>query len=278
MRRTVALMIAVSFTTASVVAVDGRKAQYVGGTVTGLQEKAEAPFLTNDEAAIRFDAKNKGTVEIPYASITGLEYGQKAGRRVAVAVLVSPLALFSKKRNHYLTITFNDSNGKEQAAVFELGKDIVRTTLTVLQIRSGKEIEYQDEEARKSGVGGTANSAPKPSPIAPASASAPAGPSQSEAASSQKSPAPTVQSPSVKQQGASVQSEPAKQESSGPSASVRTAPAVEGRSPQQVIDLLGQPQYVLEGRDGVATWFYELDGKAVRVFIFESKASLTRQK
>jgi len=82
-----------------------------------------------------------------------LEYGQKAGRRVAVGVLISPFALFSKKRNHYLTISFKDLEGKEQAVVFELGKDIVRTTLKVLQVRSGKEIHFQDEEAKKS-IGG----------------------------------------------------------------------------------------------------------------------------
>jgi hypothetical protein len=87
-------------------------------------------------------------------AITGLEYGQKAGRRVAVAVLISPLALFSKKRNHYLTITYNDAAGKEQAAVFELGKDVVRTTLKILEVRSGKSLEFQDDEARKSGLGG----------------------------------------------------------------------------------------------------------------------------
>ena len=74
--------------------------------------------------------------------------------RVAVAVLVSPFALFSKKRNHYLTITYTDEAGAEQAAVFELGKDIIRTTLKVLEVRSKKEIEYQDEEARKSLGGG----------------------------------------------------------------------------------------------------------------------------
>jgi hypothetical protein len=83
----------------------------------------------------------------------GLEYGQNAGRRVAVAVLVSPLALFSKKRKHYLTVNFNDQTGKEQAVVLELGKDIVRTTLTILETRSGKDIEYQDEEAAKAGRG-----------------------------------------------------------------------------------------------------------------------------
>jgi len=135
-------------------AVDSHKAQYMGGTVPGLKEKAEAALVTSDETALRFDAKKDGAVAIPYAQIDSLEYGQKAGRRVAVAIFVSPLALFSKKRNHYLTIGYKDAAGKAQAAVFELGKDIARTALTVIQTRSGKEIEYQDDEARKSGLGG----------------------------------------------------------------------------------------------------------------------------
>ncbi len=76
-----------------------------------------------------------------------MEYGQKAGRRVGVAIMISPIALFSKKRNHYLTVSFNDASGKEQAAVFELGKDIVRTTLKILEVRTGKELVLQDKEA-----------------------------------------------------------------------------------------------------------------------------------
>lgn len=122
--------------------------------MAGIKEKAEGPFDVKSETAIQFSTKKEGSIEIPYASITGLEYGQKAGRRVAVAVMVSPLALFSKKRNHYLTVSFTDTDGKEQSGVFELGKDIVRTTLTIIETRSGKKIEFQDEEARKSGKGG----------------------------------------------------------------------------------------------------------------------------
>jgi len=45
------------------------------------------------------------------------------------------------------TIAYKEPTGKEQAAVFELGKDIVRTTLKILEVRTGKEIEFQDEEA-----------------------------------------------------------------------------------------------------------------------------------
>jgi hypothetical protein len=33
--------------------------------------------------------------------------------------------------------------------VLELGKDVVRTTLKVLEVRTGKEIEFQDVEACK---------------------------------------------------------------------------------------------------------------------------------
>jgi hypothetical protein len=60
------------------------------------------------------------------------------------------LALFSKKRKHYLTIGYKDADEKDQVAVIELGKDIVRVTLPIVEIRSGKKIEYQDEEAQNS--------------------------------------------------------------------------------------------------------------------------------
>lgn len=141
------------FLTVAVSAVGGNKAAYVGGTITTVKEKAEGPIDTRDETTLTFSSKD-GSLTIPYSAIESLEYGQKAGRRIGVAIMVSPLALFSKKRNHFLTISFKDANGKEQAAVFELGKDIVRTALTVIETRSGKKIEYQDDEARKSGLGG----------------------------------------------------------------------------------------------------------------------------
>lgn len=140
----------------SVAAVNSRKAQYIGGTLKGVAEKAEGAFDTTNDEYLIFTPEKGGSapVRIPYASITELEYGQKAGRRVGVAIMVSPLALFSKKRNHYLTITYKDAENKEQAAVFELGKDIVRTSVKIVETRSGKDVQYQDDDARKSLGGG----------------------------------------------------------------------------------------------------------------------------
>jgi hypothetical protein len=56
----------------------------------------------------------------------------------------------SKKKKHFVTIGYKDENDKDQVAVFELGKDIVRTTLPILETRSGKKMEYQDAKAKKS--------------------------------------------------------------------------------------------------------------------------------
>src|SRR5262245_6895259 len=68
-------------------AVRGDEAMYVGGTITSVQEKTEGRFGLENEQAARFVSK-KGQFSILYTSITSLEYGQKAGRRVGVALVV----------------------------------------------------------------------------------------------------------------------------------------------------------------------------------------------
>lgn len=149
-------------------AVDSKGAAYFGGTVAAFKEAknpVEGVLDTRNDDALLFKADDKPfagvTLSIPYKNIADLEYGQKAGRRVGAAigtaVLLGPLGLFmlfSKKRKHYLTIGYKDEDGKDQAAVIELGKEIVRTTLTIVETRSGKKTEYQDEEARKNIKGG----------------------------------------------------------------------------------------------------------------------------
>jgi hypothetical protein len=145
-------------------ALGSKNAAYFGGTLTTFgnpKDPVEGRLDTTSETTLQFAAIDRDFVgknfSIPYAKIVDLEYGQKAGRRVGAAVgttiLLGPiglLSLFSKKRKHFLTIGFKDDADKDQVAVMELGKDIVRTTLAIVQTRSGKQIQYQDEEARKS--------------------------------------------------------------------------------------------------------------------------------
>jgi hypothetical protein len=128
------------------------KTMYVGGTVTSVKEGSEGLSTAKDEKVFIFNHSG-GKLEIPYDRVNDLEYGQKAGRRLGVAIAVTWVALFSKKRKHFLTVGFTDDNGKQQAAVFELGKNVVRVTLASLEARTGRKIEFEDDEARKSGRG-----------------------------------------------------------------------------------------------------------------------------
>jgi hypothetical protein len=167
MKRVIAitLVLCIGLHTIALAGLDSKKAAYQGGTTKekdfpGAKKAIEGILNTSDEKELKFEYtlnKEKRTYSIPYDQFIDIEYGQKAGRRVgaavATAILISPIGLFllfSKKRKHYVTIGYKSEDGKEQVAVFELGKDIVRTTLPILEARSGKKLIHQDKDAKES--------------------------------------------------------------------------------------------------------------------------------
>jgi hypothetical protein len=154
MRKTVAVFLLAVFAFQGIVwaGLGSDKTLYVGGTVKDLEDLTEGKSSAKGEKVFVFEYAG-GKLEIPYDRVNSLEYGQKAGRRVGAAVLVSPYLLFSKKRKHFLTINYLDDDDKQQAVVFELGKNIVRVTLASMEARTGRKVEYQDAEARNSGRG-----------------------------------------------------------------------------------------------------------------------------
>ncbi|KAF0240025.1 MAG: hypothetical protein FD167_4261 [bacterium] len=147
--------------------IDAKEAAYIGGTVPGFSGEKEpvvGELDTSNNDQISFtpkDSKHKSKAfSISYEKFIDIEYGQKAGRRVGAAtaglVLLGPIGLIgllSKKRKHYVTIGYKDAENKDQVAVIEVGKDIIRTTLSIIETRSGKKIEYQDKEAEKASKG-----------------------------------------------------------------------------------------------------------------------------
>jgi len=125
-----------------------QEALYLGGTVTAVPEATEGTLQTTDEKKLTFNS-TKGSFSIDYDKITSLEYGQKAGRRVGVAIVITVWALFSKKRKHYLTIGYTDADSKPQGIVIEIPKGTAKKMITILEVRSGKKVEYESEEAKK---------------------------------------------------------------------------------------------------------------------------------
>jgi len=130
----------------------GGRAEYVGGTITQIPAGCQGTVQAQDERFFVFYS-GKASWRVPYEKINLVEYGEKVDRRYIAAVLISPLFLLAKKRQHFLTVGYSDEEDRQQAMIFKINKDDIRTTLVVLEARTGRKVEYQDDDARKSGKG-----------------------------------------------------------------------------------------------------------------------------
>ena len=126
----------------------GFRAQFVGGTLPGISAKSSARLdLTSSKALVMYG--DGAEIRIEYRKIESIEYGQNVSRRYAAAVLLSPMLLLSKSRKHFVTLGYTDEEGKQQAIVFRVEKGDIRSVLASLEARTGRRLEYQDDEARK---------------------------------------------------------------------------------------------------------------------------------
>jgi hypothetical protein len=130
----------------------GCGAEYVGGTLSYLGPRISGRIHVTDPEVLLFETKKAG-LEVRYERINLLEYGQQAGRRLVLAMVISPLLLLSKSRKHFLTVSFKDEAGRQQAMVLQIDKRDVRAVLAGLEARTGLKVEYLDGEARKAGGG-----------------------------------------------------------------------------------------------------------------------------
>jgi hypothetical protein len=148
-RATLALLALVSLLGAG---SNGSRVLYVGGTVAGISKKSGARIEMGGEESLSLSSGGK-VVEIPYREINTLEYGLRVNRRYMEAILISPIFLVAKKKTHFLTIGYTDGQGHQQAMVLQVSKDEIRPLLVSLEARTGRKVEFQDEEARKAGKG-----------------------------------------------------------------------------------------------------------------------------
>lgn len=130
----------------------GTRVLYVGGTVPGVHNKSGVRIDLQQDDAIRLST-GANSFQVPYKDVNTLEYGMRVSRRYVEAVLISPLFLVAKKKTHFLTIGYTDPEGNQQAIVLQVGKEEIRPLLVSLEARTGRRVEYQDEEARKAGKG-----------------------------------------------------------------------------------------------------------------------------
>jgi hypothetical protein len=126
----------------------GVKAQFMGGTLAGVSAKSSARLDLTSAEALAFHC-GQTELRIPFQNINTLEYGQNVSRRYVAAVLISPVLLLSKSRKHFVTLGYLDGAGRQQALVFRVEKGDIRWVLASLEARTGRRVDYQDDEARK---------------------------------------------------------------------------------------------------------------------------------
>ncbi|MBV9770233.1 MAG: hypothetical protein JOZ32_11730 [Bryobacterales bacterium] len=130
----------------------GSRAEYVGGTIIQIPPGCDGKVQTIDSQFFVFYSR-KASWRVPYDKINLVEYGEKVDRRYIAAVLISPLFLLAKKRQHFLTVGYADEDEHQQAMIFKINKNDIRAILVSLEARTGRKVEYQDDDARKSGKG-----------------------------------------------------------------------------------------------------------------------------
>ncbi len=127
---------------------NGAKVEYVGGTLASAKAGQGVRLAVDDASFLEIELK-RSDIRVPYSQINQLEYGQKVGRNLLPAIVISPLFLLNKTRKHFLTLGYTDDDGKQQAAVFRVDKNDVRAVLAALEARTGVRVVYLDDDARK---------------------------------------------------------------------------------------------------------------------------------
>ena len=128
----------------------GSRAEYIGGTRGDIPPNRSGEIRVTNETYLIFVSRHT-QVKIPYERINLVEYGQKVDQRYVAAAVISPIFLMAKKREHFLTIGFQNERGIQDAMVFRINKDDVRLALVTLEARTGQQVQFQDEDARISG-------------------------------------------------------------------------------------------------------------------------------
>lgn len=150
-------------------AVRGHKSMYTAGTLTTCKPGEKGALDPSDKAVVFTPEGGGEAISISYDSITAMDYGEHAGRRVGstVALGVTTLGigalpmLFSKKKRHYLTFYFNtdpkiaaeqrdalaeDPNTapKGDVAAFEINKHDYADLISLLQAKTGLKVHTEE--------------------------------------------------------------------------------------------------------------------------------------
>ncbi len=103
--------------------------------------ESEKILLTHEDGA------KKGTyAEIPISGISKIVYEKSSHPRWKTAVFLTPWALFSKGKKHWLTIQYQKPDGKEDFVMMHMDKENYQMIIATIESRTGKTVEKMIED------------------------------------------------------------------------------------------------------------------------------------
>jgi hypothetical protein len=130
-------------------AADDNNVTYTGGTASQVKEGTAGRFDFSAAGHLQFISA--GTVlAIPYNSIESFEHSKEAAVHLGVAPAIAVGLVAARRHNHFVRITYRDSNQLPQVAVFEVPKSMTAYLMPMLGARSPQAqcSPYQDCPAR----------------------------------------------------------------------------------------------------------------------------------
>lgn len=129
------ITLALALLSATAFAVTGSEVAYVGGSLAGAKAGDIGSFDTTQANELIF-AESSRKWSIEYTKILKIEYHNDVARHLGVAPAIAVGLLKHREKKHFFTLTYVDSSGTNQAAVFEVSKEAPRSLLAVLGIRA----------------------------------------------------------------------------------------------------------------------------------------------
>jgi hypothetical protein len=116
-------------------AVEDGQVMYVGGTAPGVNAETIGRLDTTSGTALIFETSGN-KLEIPYDAIQSFDYSKEVAHHLGVLPAIGIGLVKMRQHRHFFRISYHDSNGVAQAAVFEVPKHMPRTLQAVLETRA----------------------------------------------------------------------------------------------------------------------------------------------
>ena len=116
------------------------KTKYVA-QIDGKDKELNANLIFSDGLIVVKARKgNSVFASIPYGEVNSIIYERSTHARIKTAILLSPWALLSKGKKHWLTITYKDEEGQD-FVLLKLDKKEYKRILATAETETEKKVE-----------------------------------------------------------------------------------------------------------------------------------------